>query len=152
MNLKIPANPSPHVERPELRRDIRESVPASVRAHLAAEGAAVAGGVQRANAWLALRRVAARPRRLIVDAYQHAGGAWVVEIHGYPWQECRYSPTGWQTMYTRYLATWVEQAYMPLAAVWEATYQRIAGERPNGMMLPPGEQWAESVPAQGGGE
>jgi hypothetical protein len=134
------------VERPDVRRDIRESILAYDE--LREMGCSVPRSALSDDAYVALLLIAsgAPGHRIIVDAYTHAGGDWVVEVHGYPWQECRYTPAGWQTMYERYLAEAYRGGQL-LILVWIETYQQIAGERPNGMMLDPREQWAKAPPA-----
>lgn len=128
------------VERPRLRPMYLASIHPTTRAHLDAMAHATPTSVLSDNAYLALMLIAASSDNIIIDAYTHAGGAWVVEIHGYPWQECRYSPAQWQAMYEQQLAQAVESGYMPLADVWRAVYRQLALTFPNGQMLPDGPE------------
>ncbi len=95
---------------------------------------------------------------MYVSAYTHGSPRrWNIECHGaYDWQECRFSPAGWQIMYDRYLTECLERGYMPLADIWLDTCRRIASERADKpgqtLLLDVAEQWAEDAPAQGGAE
>jgi hypothetical protein len=130
-------------QRPRLRADYSESVPPSVAQHLYTMGNAVPVEVLSDNAFLALVLIATA-RRVTVDAYQKADGTWTIECHGSPWQECRFSPVGWQILHDRYLADAVLNGYMPLVDVWLEACQQIAGERTDAMLLDVREQWAET--------
>lgn len=128
-------------QRPILRPEYLASIHPTTRAHLDALAHATPVSVLSDNAYLALMLIAASSRDIIIDAYTHAGGEWVVEIHGaYGWQECRYSPAQWQRMYETHLAQAVEFGYMPLAEVWLGVCRQLALQFPNGQMLPDGPE------------
>src|SRR5258708_2770522 len=101
--------------------------------HLRAMGRAVPASVLSHAAYGAVLTIAAS-RAVIVDAYTHAGGERVIEVHGaYPWQECRWTPAEWEAFYRTHLAT-------PYAAgaltgdMWTALCRAIAERYPNGRL------------------
>lgn len=76
--------------------------------------------------------VIAASRVRIADAYTHANGEWVLELHGaYPWQECRWTPEQWQAFYEVHLAARYRAGELTGEA-WPTICRHLASEYPNG--------------------
>jgi hypothetical protein len=78
--------------------------------------------------------VLAASRVRIADAYTHAGGEWVLELHGaYPWQECRFSPEQWQAFYEVFLAVPYTSGTLD-GGWWLIVCRHLAEQHPNGQL------------------
>lgn len=130
---------TPPVERPQLVYELAANIPPGERKHLEALGAAVPEVALSDQAYLALLLIASTGNVVvpedcvIVDAYEHRAGDWVVEIHvpGHPDREPRFSVSGWQRFYDRHLAPAFEFSSGRHAAdIWRAVATRIIAERP----------------------
>lgn len=76
----------------------------------------------------------AASRVRIADAYTHAGGEWVLELHGaFPWQECRWTPEQFQAFYECHLAALYKSGELTGAA-WVLQCAQIARDYPNGQL------------------
>jgi hypothetical protein len=154
MEATVNANPATPHHCPRLRGDYAAAVPPAVAKHLDTMAEDVPPELLSDHALVALLLIATASGadhcpRITVDAYQKANGCWTIECHRSPWQESRFSPAGWETMYRRDLAHDTTHGNMPLAEIWMEVSVQIAGERTDNMLLDAREQWAES-PAEGG--
>lgn len=101
--------------------------------HLRDMGRAVPKHLLSNAAYGAFLTIAASRVR-IADAYTHAGGEWVLELHGaYPWQECRFSPEQWNAFYEVFLTVAYQSGNLDGAA-WLRVCRYLANEHPNGAL------------------
>jgi hypothetical protein len=102
--------------------------------HLRDMGRAVPKRILSNDAYGALLVVAAS-RAVTVDAYTHAGGEWVIEVHGaYGWQEPRWTPAQWEAFYQLHLAGYYRDGLLADGAVWLRICQVVAAAYPNGQL------------------